>query len=146
MSEVLHAGQLDRPERHGVAGGERAMRVLAARELRGQRAAARHDVAPDEVRVRGIDAEARHQHRGHRREEVRIRGFQQVSDQARLLGLELELDASGEKREALEQALDVWVGDLHAFHAEPRSDLGELARELGADLAQMRELVAVEAQ
>ena len=111
-----------------------------------QRAAARHGVAPDQIRVGRVDAEARHQHRRQRREEVRVDRLEQVRDQARLLGLELELHARRQEGEALEQALDVGIGDLHALDAEARRDLRELARELRADLAQVRQLVAVEAQ
>ena len=63
-----------------------------------------------------------------------------------MLGLELELDARGQEGKPLEQTLDVGIGDLHPFHAEARGDLRELLRELGADLAQMGELVAVETE
>src|SRR6185369_1259413 len=146
VAEVLDGSDLDRPERHRVRGREFAVRLLAARDLGDDRAATRQDVALDEIRIGRVDGEARDHHRRHWSEEVRVRRLEQMRDQPRMLGLDLELDARGEEREALEKTLDVRVADLDALDAQSRRDLRELARELGADLAQVGELVAVEAK
>jgi hypothetical protein len=129
-----------------MRGAELAARVLATRQLGLQRTAARHRVALDQVRVGRVDAEACDQHRRHRRQEVRVDRFEQVGDQPRLLGIELQLHAGGQGREAFEQPLDIRIGDLGPFHAEPRRDLRKLARELGAHLLQVGQLVGVEAE
>ena len=146
VAKKPRAHQVDRPQRDRVRGAELAVRVLPARQLRDQRSAARHGEAAREVRVGGIDGQPRDHHRRHRREEVRVGRLQQVRDQARLLGIELELHARGEEGKAFEQPLDIRVGDLHALHAQPRGDLRKLAREFAAHLAQVGQLVAVEAQ
>ena len=69
-----------------------------------------------------------------------------MRDQPRLLGLELQLHPRREEREAFEQPFHVRIGDLHALHPEAPGDLGELCREFGPDLTQVREFVVVEAQ
>src|SRR5690606_12433642 len=62
------------------------------------------------------------------------------------LRVELELDARRQERETFEQPLDVGIGDLEAFHAEPAGDLRKLARELRAHLADVLQLAVVVAQ
>ena len=91
----------------------------------------------------GSGCELRDQHRRRRRQVVRVDDLEQRLREARELGVELELHARGQKADALEQPLDVRIGDLEAAHAEPRGDLGKLLRELGAHLAQMLQLEVV---
>jgi hypothetical protein len=58
-----------------------------------------------------------------------------MGDEPRLLGVQLQLDACGQEGEAFEKALDIGVGDLHAFQSEPGRDFRKVLRELGAHLA-----------
>ena len=146
VAEILHRLDLDRPQRHGMGGAEFAARVLATHGLAGQRTVARHGETARQVRVHRVGPHARDQHRWHRRQKAGIDRFQQVLDQARMLGVDLQLHARGHERKTFEQALDVGVGHLHAVHRQARRDLRELLRKLRPHLAQMRELVAVQAQ
>src|SRR5258705_386255 len=96
-----------------------------------------------QVRVAEIGLQLRDQHRRRRRQVVRVDDLEQRLREARELGIELQLDARGEEAEALEQPLDVGVGDLEAVHAEPRGNLRKLLRELRAHLAEMLQLEVV---
>src|SRR5207244_9519644 len=64
----------------------------------------------------------------------------------RELGVDLELDPSREEREALEQPFDVGVGAFERVEPEPARDLGELFRELAAQLTQVLKLAVVVAE
>jgi len=66
-----------------------------------------------------------------------------VLREARELGVDLEVDARRHEREALEQPLDVRIGALERLQPQPARDLRELARELGAHLADVVELAVV---
>ncbi len=57
--------------------------------------------------------------------------------------MELELNARGEKRDALDEPLHIGIGNLETVHAEPRRNLGKLLREFCAHLAQMLQLDVV---
>src|SRR6185503_3012326 len=63
--------------------------------------------------------------------------------EARELGVDLELHARREKRDAFEQSFDVGIGHLQAVHPEPGRDLRELLDELGASLPQVLQLEVV---
>jgi hypothetical protein len=96
---------------------------------------ARHRMAGCRQIFRGIRRHLHHGHRGNRRQVVRIDHFQQVLGEHRILRVELELHACGEKRETFQQPFDVRVRALEAFHAEPAGDLRVRSRELRAHLA-----------
>ena len=74
---------------------------------------------------------------------MRIDDVEQRLREAGELGVELELHARGEKGDALEEPLDVGIGDLEAVHAEPGRDLGKLLRELRAHFAEVLQLDVV---
>ena len=74
---------------------------------------------------------------------MRVNDFEQRLCEAGELGVELQLDASREKRKAFQQALDVGVRDLDAAHAEPSRHLRKLLRELRTHLADMLQLEVV---
>src|SRR5262245_47281922 len=61
----------------------------------------------------------------------------------RELGIELELHARGQEREALEQSFDIRVRDVETTEAETARDLRILGGELGAYLAHELELALV---
>jgi hypothetical protein len=74
---------------------------------------------------------------------VGVEHLQQALGEARELGVELELDARGQKGHPFEQALDIRVVHLDAFHAQAPGDLGEGLGELGPHLAEVEELLVV---
>ena len=57
-----------------------------------------------------VRREAHDRHRRHRRKVLRINRFEQRLGEAGKLGVELELNARGQEREAFEQPLDKWIG------------------------------------
>ena len=63
---------------------------------------------------------------------MRVDHLHQVLGEHRLLRIEFQLHARGQKREAFQQPLHVRVGAFEAFHAQPAGDLRILARELAA--------------
>ncbi len=77
---------------------------------------------------------------------MRIDDFEQRLGEARKLGVDLQLDARGEKGGPLDQPLDVRVRHLESAHAEPRGNLRKLLRKLRAHLAEMSELALVVVQ
>ena len=128
---------------HRVRGAELAVRVLPSRQLStARRCRAARGWPPASFGSLG-SGQARDHHRRHRRQEVRVERLEQVRDESRELGVELELHARRQEGETLEQALDVRVGDLEPLHAQARRDLRELLRELGAHLAQVTQFLVV---
>ena len=146
VREVLHLRQLQRPQRDVVRGAELAGRGAGLAGVAQHRGAARQARPGGQRRVAQVGLQLRHQHRGCGRQELRVDDLQQPLREARELGVELQLDAAGQEREAFEQAFDVGVGDLQALDAQPGSDLRELLRELGAHLAQMAQFLVVVAE
>ena len=88
----------------------------------------------------GLGAELHHRHRRRGRQVVWIDHLQQRLREGRKLRLQLELDARGEQREALEQPFDIGIGDIEASQIQTRGNLRELAREFPAGLAHKRQL------
>jgi hypothetical protein len=76
-------------------------------------------------------------------EVVRVHHVQQVLREAGKLGVDLELDAGGEKGKRFQQALDVGIGAFERLDAEPAGDLGKLLRELLPGLADVLQLAVV---
>lgn len=146
VAEVLGTQQLQRPQPHRARGAELAVGALPDRVPRAQARAARQGRPHGEVGVVGVVHHADHRHRGRGREEVRIDDVEQVAGEARVLGIELEVDARRQEGRGLDQALDVGVGDLLAFDAEPVGDLRKGARELGRALAEVAQFLLVQAQ
>jgi tripartite-type tricarboxylate transporter receptor subunit TctC len=95
---------------------------------------------------RGLRVQLHDGHRRRRRQVLRANGLQDVLRQARELRVQLQVDARREKREPLEQALDVRVGALEARQPETRGDLGILLRVLRPHLAHELQFPLVVAQ
>ncbi len=140
---VVRLGQHQRPQGQRVRGAVLAGGLLTGRHLAAQHRVARQFETGGEIRVGEFGLELHHRHRRHRREVVRVDGVQQVLGEARVLAVELELHARGEKGEAFQQPLDVRVRALEALEAEPGGDLRELGRELRARLANELQLAVV---
>ena len=146
LREVLDLRDLERPQRQLVRGAELAGGGGSGAGLAVHDAAAGELDASGEARVGQVGVDLRDQHRRRRRQELRIDDLQQALREARELGVDLELDAAGQKRKPLQQPFDIGVGDLEAFETEPRRDLGKLLRELGPHLAQVAQFLVVVAQ
>jgi hypothetical protein len=69
--------------------------------------------------------------------------FEKRLRETRELGIQLQVDASGEKTYAFKQTFNVRIRDLEAVDAETRRNFGKLLRELRAHFAQVLELEIV---
>ncbi len=74
---------------------------------------------------------------------MRVDHLQQVLGEHRVLRVQLELHARGQKREAFQQPLDIGVGAFERVQAKPAGDLGILARKLRAHVAHVLQLAGV---
>ena len=139
-----------RPQAHGLAGGEAAGGALAGLQARAHQAAARHRGAGGQRRVVEVRLQLRDHHRRRRRQVAGVDQLQQVLREARVLGVLLVVDARGEEREALQQALDVGVDAFAArdgaVQGQARGDLRVLAREFSRRIADVQQFLAVVAE
>ncbi len=126
-----------------MRGAEFAGGALAGADQAAQRALPRHDDACCQPAVFQIRLQLHHRHRRQRRQIMRVDHLQQVLGEHRVLRVQLELHARGQKREAFQQPLDIGVGAFERVQAKPAGDLGILARKLRAHVAHVLQLAGV---
>jgi hypothetical protein len=132
--------------RSNVGGAKLTVGRRSARLRRTQRRVAGNGVPATEVRGRGFRLKTDDRHGRDRRKVLRIDELEKMLCEARKFGVELPMDARREKREPLEQPLDVGIGAIESAQAESSGDLRILLRELRPHPAQELELAAVELQ
>ena len=144
--DVARLGHAERPEGDRVRGREGAAGLLAGSELADQAGSARDGKTVLQwCRVRvGLEADDRR--RGGGCEEIGVDHLQQVVGEALVLGVELQVHARGEEREAVEQPFDVGVGAAVGAQAEPVGDARVVRGELAGEIAHEAQLLLVVAQ
>ena len=146
-ADILRLRQLDRQQLHRVCGAELAIGLVLGAQQAAQLRPLGQQCTPVGIGAqRRVGLEPHHGHGGGGRQVMRVDHLQQRLREGRELRLHLHLDAGGQEREALQQALDIGVGDLGAADAEPGRDLGELGRELAAHVAHEGEFRLVQPQ
>src|SRR6185436_17458224 len=96
-----------------------------------------------ELRAFRIEVEPRDRERRDRIEVVRIEDVEQLGRDLDEVAVEITLDARGEKRERLDQSLDVRIGRLIGLQLEPAGHLRIGARETLAHATEVGKLLEV---
>ncbi len=141
LGAELRALDLDRPEGHGIARAKPARRALDRPRV--ERRFALDRVAGGHLPLRLVERELHDRHRRHRREVVRVEDVEQRLGDFGELVVDLQVDATGEKRERFDHALDVRILALVVLEQQPPGDLRVLVGELRPHLPKKAELALV---
>ena len=140
----LRGGDGERPERGVVAAPELA--GDAAHRPRVHERVARDPIARRQLSLLGVELELDQRHGGQRPDVMRIDDVEEGLGDLREIVVDLEMDARGEKREPLEQPLDVGILALVGLELEARRHLGIPPGELRAHAPEKRQLALVVVQ
>ena len=137
-------GDLQGPQVDGIAGAEAAHATVTggSKEL-----GSRGDVeAGGELAAIRVDVEAGDGEGRDGLQELRVEDVEQLGGDLGKVGVQVPLDAAGEKSEGLDETLDVGVGGLLRLELEARRHFGVALGEEVAHLAQVGQLLPVVAQ
>ncbi len=142
-NQVTRFGDLHGPKRYLVSGTKFTDRAIALAERRPQARAFRDHLPGGRQPATQVRSELHDRARGHGTQNVRIDEFQQMLREVRMTGIQLQLYARGEKREAFQQTLDIRVRALQPLYSEARGNTRIRLRELRARLANVLQFPVV---